>query len=29
MADSRNIKLRGEVPDFSEEGWVRRRPKKK
>ena len=29
MADSRNIKLRGEVPDFSEEGWARRRPKKK
>ena len=29
MADSRNIKLRGEVPDFSEEGWARRLPKKK
>lgn len=29
MADSRNIKLRGEVPDFSEEGWARRRSKKK
>ena len=29
MADSRNIKLRGEIPDFSEEGWARRRPKKK
>lgn len=29
MADGRNIKLRGEVPDFSEEGWARRRPKKK
>ena len=29
MADSRNIKLHGEVPDFSEEGWARRRPKKK
>lgn len=29
MADSCNIKLRGEVPDFSEEGWARRRPKKK
>jgi ATP-dependent RNA helicase DeaD len=29
MADSRNIKLRGEVPDFSEEGWARRRPTKK
>ena len=29
MADSGNIKLRGEVPDFSEEGWARRRPKKK
>jgi ATP-dependent RNA helicase DeaD len=22
-------KLKGEVPDFSEEGWARRRPKKK
>ena len=29
MADSRDIKLRGEIPDFSEEGWARRRPKKK
>ena len=24
-----NVKLRGEEPDFSEEGWARRRPKKK
>ncbi|MBM6993800.1 MAG: DEAD/DEAH box helicase [Prevotella sp.] len=24
-----NFKLRGEEPDFSEEGWARRRPKKK
>ena len=23
------IKLRGEEPDFSEEGWARRKPKKK
>ena len=29
MADSRDVKLKGEVPDFSEEGWARRRPKKK
>lgn len=25
----RPLKLRGEVPDFSEEGWARRKPKKK
>ena len=24
-----DIQLRGEEPDFSEEGWARRRPKKK
>ena len=23
-----DVKLKGEVPDFSEEGWARRRPKK-
>ena len=23
------MKLKGEVPDFSEEGWARRKPKKK
>ena len=27
--DNPDIKLRGEEPDFSEEGWARRRPKKK
>ena len=25
----KNIKLKGDEPDFSEEGWARRRPKKK
>ena len=25
----KSMKLKGEVPDFSEEGWARRRPKKK
>lgn len=29
MANSRDIKLRGDEPDFSEEGWARRKPKKK
>ena len=24
-----SMRLRGEEPDFSEEGWARRRPKKK
>ena len=24
-----NMKLKGEEPDFTEEGWARRRPKKK
>jgi ATP-dependent RNA helicase DeaD len=24
-----NITLKGDEPDFSEEGWARRRPKKK
>ena len=28
MANAK-VKLRGETPDFSEEGWARRRPKKK
>lgn len=27
--NSKNTKLKGEEPDFSEEGWARRRPKKK
>ena len=27
--DNPDIKLVGEEPDFSEEGWARRRPKKK
>ena len=25
----RDIEFRGDEPDFSEEGWARRRPKKK
>ncbi|MBR6194618.1 MAG: DEAD/DEAH box helicase [Prevotella sp.] len=29
MMDKRPRKLRGEEPDFSEEGWARRRPRKK
>ncbi len=29
MMDKRPHKLRGEEPDFSEEGWARRRPRKK
>ena len=29
MRDKRPRKLRGEEPDFSEEGWARRRPRKK
>ena len=29
MADGKDFNLRGEEPDFSEEGWARRRPKKK
>ena len=29
MANNRDIEFRGEEPDFSEEGWARRRPKKK
>lgn len=29
MADNKDIKFKGEEPDFSEEGWARRRPKKK
>lgn len=29
MANNRDIELRGEEPDFSEEGWARRKPKKK
>lgn len=28
MAGNPNIELRGEEPDFTEEGWARRRPKK-
>ena len=29
MANNRDVQLVGEEPDFSEEGWARRRPKKK
>mgnify|MGYP002623263205 CR=1 FL=1 len=29
MLNPKSMKLKGEVPDFSEEGWARRRPKKK
>ena len=29
MKDAKDIKLRGSEPDFSEEGWARRYPKKK
>ena len=25
----KSMKLKGEIPDFSEEGWARRKPKKK
>lgn len=28
MANNRDVQLRGEEPDFSEEGWARRKPKK-
>lgn len=28
MKDNDNVKLKGEEPDFSEEGWARRKPKK-
>ena len=29
LINGSDFKLKGEVPDFSEEGWARRRPKKK
>ena len=29
MAGAKDIQLRGDEPDFSEEGWARRYPKKK
>ena len=29
MHDNRHVQLRGEEPDFSEDGWARRKPKKK
>jgi hypothetical protein len=29
MKEAKDIKLRGSEPDFSEEGWARRYPKKK
>ena len=29
MKGKKNVKLRGEEPDFSEEGWARRKPRKK
>ena len=25
----KSLKLKGEIPDFSEEGWARRKPKKR
>ena len=29
LMDGKNVDLKGETPDFSEEGWARRKPKKK
>ena len=29
MAQAHEVRLKGDIPDFSEEGWARRKPKKK
>ena len=29
LMDGKSVDLKGETPDFSEEGWARRKPKKK